>query len=217
MIQRLGLVLLTLPVAAFASLAPVNAQYYSSPPPGYVRVPPPGGYYDRAPGPAFWSDDDDDDQPVRGHRVQQYSQDQAGAPSRILPYPNEAEAASPQPPAFAQQPAAPPPPTIPMSFVHRGRSVQRPVLRLPRPRHRPPAPPRCRLMSSPSRASPRNWRPISSGSSSTTRPRNQPARSSSIPRIPISIWCSATARLCATAYASAARSLPGPAPNASPG
>jgi len=109
MIQRLGLIVLTLPVAAVASLAPANAQYYSSPPPGYVRVPPPGAYYDRAPGPAFWSDDDDDDQPVRGRRVQQYSQDQAGAPSRILPYPNEAEAASPQPPAFAQQPAGPPP------------------------------------------------------------------------------------------------------------
>jgi lipoprotein-anchoring transpeptidase ErfK/SrfK len=109
MIRQVGLFLLTLPVVAVASLAPAGAQYYSSPPPGYVRVPPPGPYYDRAPGPAFWADDEDDDQPVRGRRVQQYSQSPAGAPSRILPYPNEAEATTPQPPAFAQQPAGNPP------------------------------------------------------------------------------------------------------------
>jgi lipoprotein-anchoring transpeptidase ErfK/SrfK len=109
MIRRFGIFLLTLPVAALAFLAPASAQYYSPPPPGYVRVPPPGAYYDRAPGPAFWADDDDDDQPVRGRRVQQYSQNPPGAPSRILPYPDEAEATPPAPPAFAQQSANPPP------------------------------------------------------------------------------------------------------------
>ena len=44
------------------------------------------------------------------------------------------------------------------------------------------------------------------------RARNPPARSSSIPRTPTSIWCSATARPCATASASAAKASPGPAP-----
>jgi lipoprotein-anchoring transpeptidase ErfK/SrfK len=39
----------------------------------------------------------------------QYSQNPAGAPSRILPYPDEAEATTPSPPAFAQQPAGNPP------------------------------------------------------------------------------------------------------------
>jgi lipoprotein-anchoring transpeptidase ErfK/SrfK len=103
MIRRIGLLLLTLPVAAIASTAPAAAQYYSSPPP-YHRSAPPNGYYDdRSPPPDFWADDDDDDQPVRGRRAPQMSQNPAGAPSRVLPYPNEADAAPPSPPGFAQQ------------------------------------------------------------------------------------------------------------------
>ena len=49
------------------------------------------------------------------------------------------------------------------------------------------------------------------------RPRSRPAPSSSIRRTPTSIWCSATARRCATASASAAKASPGRAPSASPG
>jgi lipoprotein-anchoring transpeptidase ErfK/SrfK len=113
MIRRYGLFLLTLPVVAAFSAAPAVAQYYSSPPPGYQRVaPPPGAYYDdRLPPPAFWNEDDDDDQPVRRpYRSPQLSQvppGQAGAPSRILPYPDEADA-PPPPPGFAPPPGRPP-------------------------------------------------------------------------------------------------------------
>src|SRR5579864_2078063 len=104
MIRRFGLFLLTLPCAAIALAAPAAAQYYSSPPPYYRGAPPPG-YYDRSPPPAFWDDedDDDDDQPVRGRRAPQMSQNPPGSPSRILPYPDEAEAVPPSPPGFAQQ------------------------------------------------------------------------------------------------------------------
>ena len=94
---------MTLPVAAAFSAAPALAQYYPSPPPGYYRdVPPPGTYYDdrRSP-PAFWNDDDEDDRPApRRYRSPQMTQGQPGAPSRILPYPEEAQA-TPPPPAFA--------------------------------------------------------------------------------------------------------------------
>ena len=112
MIRRHVLFLLTLPIAAVFSAAPAVAQYYSPPPPGYYRsAPPPGAYYDdRLPPPAFWNDDDDDDQPARRpYRSPQMSQippGQAGAPSRILPYPDEAEAAPP--PAFAPPAGRPP-------------------------------------------------------------------------------------------------------------
>jgi len=103
MIRRFGLFLMTLPVAAAFSAAPALAQYYPSPPPGYYRdVPPPGTYYDdrRSP-PAFWNDDDEDDRPApRRYRSPQMTQGQPGAPSRILPYPEEAQA-TPPPPAFA--------------------------------------------------------------------------------------------------------------------
>ena len=106
MMRRYGLFVLTLPVAtAFFSAAPAVAQYYSSPPPGYYRnAPPPGAYEDRSP-PAFWNEDDDDDQPVRrpyrSPRMGQVPpQSQPGAPGRILPYPDEAEA-PPPPPGFA--------------------------------------------------------------------------------------------------------------------
>ena len=113
MIRRYGLFLLTLPVVAAFSAAPAVAQYYSSPPPGYQRVaPPPGAYYDdRQPPPAFWNEDDEDDRPVRRpYRSPQLSQvppGQAGAPSRILPYPDE-DAAPPPPPGFAPPPGRPP-------------------------------------------------------------------------------------------------------------
>jgi len=103
--------MLALPVAAAFSAAPAAAQYYSSPPPYYRSGPPPGYYEDRLPPPAFWSDDDDDDQPVRGRRAPQMSQNppgQPGAPNRILPYPNEADAASPLPPDFAPPAGGPP-------------------------------------------------------------------------------------------------------------
>src|SRR5450631_3777697 len=113
MIRRYGLFLLTLPVGAVFSAAPAVAQYYSPPPPGYIRsAPPPGAYYDdRLPPPAFWNDDDDDDQPARRpYRSPQLSQvppGQAGAPNRILPYPDEADA-PPPPPGFAPPPGRPP-------------------------------------------------------------------------------------------------------------
>ena len=103
---------MTLPVAAAFSAAPALAQNYPSPPPGYYRTaPPPGAYYDdrRSP-PAFWNDDDEDDRPApRRYRSPQMTQGQPGAPSRILPYPEEAQA-TPPPPAFvppdARAPAA---------------------------------------------------------------------------------------------------------------
>jgi lipoprotein-anchoring transpeptidase ErfK/SrfK len=112
MIRRYGLFLLTLPVAAAFSVAPAAAQYYSAPPPSYFRgAPPPGAYYDdREPPPAFWNNDDDDDRPARRpYRSPQLGQvppGQAGAPGRILPYPDEADALPP--PAFAPPPGPPP-------------------------------------------------------------------------------------------------------------
>jgi lipoprotein-anchoring transpeptidase ErfK/SrfK len=109
MIRRFGLFLLMLPVAAATMAAPAAAQYYSSPP--SYRGAPPNGYYDNRSPPAFWADDDEDDQSVRGRRAPQMSQNppgQAGAPSRILPYPDEADAASPPPPGFAPPPGGPP-------------------------------------------------------------------------------------------------------------
>jgi lipoprotein-anchoring transpeptidase ErfK/SrfK len=114
MIRRYGLFLLTLPAAAAFSAAPAIAQYYSAPPPGYYRSgPPPGSYYDdQLPPPAFWNDDDDDDQPVRRpYRSPQTSQvppGQAGPPSRILPYPDEADVAPPPSPGFAPPAGRPP-------------------------------------------------------------------------------------------------------------
>ena len=85
-----------------------------------------------------------------------------------------------------------------------------------RSRRRLPAPRRCRRKISRRPASRKNCRPISSGNWSTSPPRSRPAPSSSIRRIPTSIWCSAAARRCATACASAAKASPGPAPSASP-
>jgi len=113
MIRRYGLFLLALPLAVVFAAAPAAAQYYSSPPPGYYRdAPPPGGYIDdRTAPPAFWSDDDDDDQPVRrpgrSPQLSQVPQGQPGSPNRILPYPEDAEAAPP-PPGFAPLPGRAP-------------------------------------------------------------------------------------------------------------
>ncbi|MGH6663366.1 MAG: L,D-transpeptidase family protein [Pseudolabrys sp.] len=108
MIRRPSLfLLLTFPAAAIALAAPAAAQYYQSPPPYYRDAAPPG-YYDRSGGPGFWDDDDDEQAPGSPRRAPQYSQNPAGAPSRILPYPDEAEAAPPAP-SFAQQPAGNPP------------------------------------------------------------------------------------------------------------
>ena len=56
-----------------------------------------------------------------------------------------------------------------------------------------------------------NCRPNSAASSSTTPPRSRLARSSSTHRTRFSIWCSATAKRCATASASAATGSLGPA------
>jgi lipoprotein-anchoring transpeptidase ErfK/SrfK len=112
MIRRYELFLLTVPLAAVFSAAPAAAQDYSSPPPGYYReAAPPGSDYDDHVAPhAFWSDDDEDDQPVhrpdRGLHLSQVPQGQPGSPNRILPYPEDAEAAPP--PAFAPPPGPAP-------------------------------------------------------------------------------------------------------------
>jgi lipoprotein-anchoring transpeptidase ErfK/SrfK len=111
MIRRYGILLPVLSAMAALSAAPVAAQYYSSaPPPGYVRSAPPPGYYDdRAPG--YWYEDDED-QPVRRHdrsrRLSQApsQQSQPGAPSRILPYPDEAGTPPPSP-GFVPPPSPP--------------------------------------------------------------------------------------------------------------
>jgi lipoprotein-anchoring transpeptidase ErfK/SrfK len=116
MIRRCGLFLLTLPVAAAIPAASAVAQYYSPPPPGYYRsAPPPGAYYDgRLPPPAYWNDDDDDNQPVRRPRrspqmSQVPPQGPLGAPSRILPYPNEeADPDALPPPGFVPPGGRPP-------------------------------------------------------------------------------------------------------------
>jgi lipoprotein-anchoring transpeptidase ErfK/SrfK len=113
MIRRFGLLIVTLPVAAAVPTGSALAQYYPSPPPpGYYRsAPPPGAYeerlppviyQDRLPPPGYSVDDDDDDAVVRRPRrgpqgVQNPQQGPAGAPSRILPYPEEADGALPQP------------------------------------------------------------------------------------------------------------------------
>src|SRR6185369_7293514 len=114
MIRSFGLVLLTLPVAAVAlSGASAQAQSY---PPYYRSAPPPGPYYnDRLPPPNYFDDEDDDAPVVRNPRVPRYSQQlppavqrgQGGAPTRVLPYPEEADAAPP-PPGFVTQSGQPP-------------------------------------------------------------------------------------------------------------
>src|SRR5450830_156975 len=109
MIRPFGLFLLTLPAAAAIPAVSAQAQSYSAPSSPYYRSAPPGAYQDRLPSPGYWIDDDDDDQVVRRpRRDPQFSQvppqgqgDASGAPSRILPYPDEIDAVEPSPPGFA--------------------------------------------------------------------------------------------------------------------
>src|SRR5512141_3261073 len=116
MIRRFGLFLLTLPVAAAVPAVSAQAQYYPAPPPYYRGAPPPGIYQDRLPAPSYYADDDDDAPVVRRpSRDPRYSQmppqDQRGpsdVPKRILPYPDEADAAVPPPPGFARPYGEPP-------------------------------------------------------------------------------------------------------------
>ena len=116
MIRRFSLLMLTLPMAAALPAVSAQAQYYPSPPPpGYYRsAPPPGRYYeDRLPPPGYSIDDDDDDvvvrRPRRGPQVNQNPpQGPAGAPNRILPYPEETDVAPAQPgfvPPYERPPA----------------------------------------------------------------------------------------------------------------
>jgi lipoprotein-anchoring transpeptidase ErfK/SrfK len=129
MIQRFGLFLLTLPVAAAIPAASAQAQYYPAPPSPYYRsAPPPDVYQDRLPPPGYGIDEEDDNPVVRPpRRAPQAAQNQRGAPSRILPYPDEEADVAPSPgfippdrrspPGYghqldAQQPSTSFPPTI---------------------------------------------------------------------------------------------------------
>ncbi len=123
---RAGAFLVSLLAAAAIPAASAQAQYYSGPPvyqsapppPGYRGAPPPGAYRNDN-GPDFFADDDDDApavQPQPQRLPPRYSQsgpyapqyNRAGAPSRILPYPEEADATAPQPPGPATPNGQPP-------------------------------------------------------------------------------------------------------------
>ena len=115
MMRRFGPFLLALPVAAAIPAVSAQAQYYPGPPPPYYRsAPPPGAYQGGLPAPGYWIGEDDDDAPMvrRPRRSPQVSQmppqGQPGAPSRILPYPAESDAAAPPPPGFATPYGRPP-------------------------------------------------------------------------------------------------------------
>jgi lipoprotein-anchoring transpeptidase ErfK/SrfK len=113
MIRPFGVFLLTLPVAAAVPAVSAQAQSNRTAPPAYYRsAPPPGAYDDRLPAPGLWADDDSDDQLVRrlqrGAQVSQMPPQGRGQPSRILPYPEEADAIAPSPPGFATPDARPP-------------------------------------------------------------------------------------------------------------
>jgi len=113
MIRRFGLFLLTLPVAAAIPAASAQAQSYSAPySPYYRSAPPAAAYQDQLPSSGYWIDDDEDDQvvrrPRRDRRVGQVPQGQGGAPNRILPYPDEADAEGLPPPGFATPDGRPP-------------------------------------------------------------------------------------------------------------
>ena len=106
MIRPFGVFLLTLPVAAAVPAVSAQAQSNRTVPPAYYRsAPPPAAYDDRLPAPGLWADDDSDDQLVRrlqrGAQVSQMPPQGQGQPSRILPYPEEADAIAPSPPGFA--------------------------------------------------------------------------------------------------------------------
>ena len=116
MIRRFGLFLLTLPVATAVPAVSAQAQSYPAPPP-YYRGAPPDVYDNRPPAPGYWADDDDDAPVVRrrprrdpqlGRMPPQDQRGPSGAPSRILPYPDEAEATVPPPPGFASPYGQPP-------------------------------------------------------------------------------------------------------------
>lgn len=111
MIRRFGLVLLTLPAVPAVS---AQAQYYPAPAPYYRGASPQGTYENRLPPPGYYVDEDDD-APVmrRPPRDPRYSQvppqgQRGGAPNRILPYPDDADAAALPPPAFATPNGQPP-------------------------------------------------------------------------------------------------------------
>jgi lipoprotein-anchoring transpeptidase ErfK/SrfK len=116
MIRRFGLVLLTLPAAAAISAVSAQAQPYPQP---YYRSAPPAGPYsddDRLSPPGYYDNEADVWVAGRPPRDPRYSQapqahgGPGGVPSRILPYPDEAEAdaAAPPPPGFATPNGQPP-------------------------------------------------------------------------------------------------------------
>jgi lipoprotein-anchoring transpeptidase ErfK/SrfK len=90
MIRRFSALLLTLPMAAALPAASAVAQTYQQP------------YYSSAPPPGYQIDPNNPDLAVRRPQ-HQAQQGPAGAPSRILPYPEQREAEAP-PPYFAPQP-----------------------------------------------------------------------------------------------------------------
>ncbi len=110
MTRRFGIALLTLPVAAALAAGSALAQSYPPPPPHYRSGPPPGPYYDdQLPPPGYYDEEKDiwvTPRPPRGQRYTQGQRGPAGAPTRVLPYPDEAEAdVPPPPPGFATPPA----------------------------------------------------------------------------------------------------------------
>ncbi|MBV8792064.1 MAG: L,D-transpeptidase, partial [Pseudolabrys sp.] len=115
MFRRTDLLLAALATCAASPMSvltgPAWAQGY--PPPGYYRDAPPAPGWYRMPGPS-WSDEEEDDQPVYPRRrVQQYSPQTAqgavpGAPSRITPDAQEADAGLPPPGLPQQQQGLPP-------------------------------------------------------------------------------------------------------------
>src|SRR5271166_3356488 len=114
MIRHFGLFLIASATAVLPAVS-AQAQYYpSAGPTPYYRSAPPDIYEERLPPPGYYADDDDN-VPVRRRppRDPRYSQTPppgqgvppgapSNAPNRILPYPDEADAAPPPPPGFAQ-------------------------------------------------------------------------------------------------------------------
>lgn len=116
MIQRFGYPVLAMTVAAFIPAASAHAQYDPSQRPYYREAPPPGVYRGGLPASSYWFGDDEDDAPMRrlprrspqlSQMPQQGPSGGVGAPSRILPYPAENDAAlPPHGPATGARPAA---------------------------------------------------------------------------------------------------------------
>ena len=116
MIRRLGLFLLTLPVAAAVSAVSAQAQYYP-PSSTYSRGASSDRYEERLPPPGYFADEDDDGpvvrRPFRDPRYSQMPPQQGqrgpgGAPSRILPYPEEPDAVTAPAPGYGQPNNQPP-------------------------------------------------------------------------------------------------------------